>query len=229
MIPVIGTIKSFIELSTGEDMLTGQRISQGQAAFNVLASSLPVASMGVKAWASTATPLGTLGMPLSGGAGAFRPAANPWTGVKATNSAPALRLADDVATLKSIRRYSERLVRGKVTSSNASTMLEVRNIQAAIANKNYRMAGTGFHSLNFKMASDAKSRGFLSNLSIDRSLATPAGILPSRRPDYLFGGGGIYDIKPFRATAGAYDNTSQFLDIRDQTGIMPVPLYYSLW
>jgi hypothetical protein len=88
MIPVIGTVKSFIELSTGEDMVTGQRVSQGQAAFNVLASSLPAASMGVKAWASTATPLGTMGMPLSGGAGAFRPAANPWTGVKSLDRAP---------------------------------------------------------------------------------------------------------------------------------------------
>ena len=114
----------------------------------------------------------------------------------AANSAPALSLADDVATLKSIRRYSERLVLGKVTSSNASTMLEARDIQAAIANGNYRGAGTGFHSLNFKMARDAQSRGFLPNLKIDQSLATPGGFLPSRRPDYLFGGAGFTTSNP---------------------------------
>jgi len=41
MIPVLGTVKSYIELSSGNDLFTGARISQSQAAFNVLASALP--------------------------------------------------------------------------------------------------------------------------------------------------------------------------------------------
>jgi len=38
---VLGTVKSYIELSSGNDLFTGARISQSQAAFNVLASALP--------------------------------------------------------------------------------------------------------------------------------------------------------------------------------------------
>jgi hypothetical protein len=137
--------------------------------------------------------------------------------------------ADDIATLKSIRRHTERLVRGKATSSNAATMIEVRDIRAAIATRNYRGAGTGFHELNFRFADDAQARGFLRNLNVDQPIPTPGGFLPSRKPDYLFDGGGIYDIKPFRPSANAYDRSRQFRDIRGATGIMPVPLYYRLW
>ena len=50
--------------------------------------------------------------------------------------------------------------------------------------------------LNFKMARDAQSRGFLPNRNIDQSLATPGGFLPSRRPDYLFGGAGFTTSNP---------------------------------
>lgn len=154
------------------------------------------------------------------------PAPKPAGNVAARGTA---RLADDVATLKSIRRHTERLVQGKATSSNPATMLEVRDIQAAIANGNYRGAGTGFHELNFRFAGDAQGRGFLQNLNIDQRISTPGGFLRSRRPDYLFDGGGIYDIKPFRPSAGAYDTTRQFLDIQGATGTLPVPLYYRLW
>ena len=107
--------------------------------------------------------------------------------------------------------------------------MDVRDIQASIANGNYRGAGPGFHSLNFGMVRDAQSRGFLQNLNIDQSIKTPGGALSSRRPDYLFNGGGIYDIKVFRPSANAYDATPQFSDIQGATGIMPVPLYYNLW
>ena len=137
--------------------------------------------------------------------------------------------ADDISTLKSIRRHTERLVQGKTTSSNPSTMLEVRDIQAAIANGNFRSAGTEFHSLNFQFARDAQARGFLKGLNIDRSISTPGGFLSSRRPDYLFQDGGIFDIKPFRSSRTAYDTTPQFIDIQSARGIMPVPLYYRLW
>ena len=142
---------------------------------------------------------------------------------------PPISPADDIATLKSIRRYAERLVQGKVSSSNPATMMDVRAIQSAIANSNYRGAGTGFHSLNFSMARNAQSRGFLQNLNIDKVLSTPGGILSSRRPDYLFKGGEIYDIKPFRPSPSAYDQTMQFQDIQGASGIMPIPLYYRLW
>ena len=137
--------------------------------------------------------------------------------------------ADDLAILKSIRRHTERLVQGKATSSNPATMLEVRDIRAAIANGNFRGAGTRFHELNFRFAADAQGRGFLRSLNIDQTIATPGGFLDSRRPDYLFDGAGSYDIKPFRPSAGAYDTTRQFLDIQGATGTMPIPLYYQLW
>ncbi|MDR2980896.1 MAG: hypothetical protein LBV12_01470 [Puniceicoccales bacterium] len=141
----------------------------------------------------------------------------------------AVGFTDDIAILKSIRRYTERLVQGKVTSSNPAIMLEVKDIQALIANGNFRRAGSAFHELNFRFATEAQGRGFLRNLNIDRTIATPGGFLKSRRPDYLFNGGGIYDIKPFKSSANAYDLTRQFLDIHGATGNMPVPLYYRLW
>jgi hypothetical protein len=150
----------------------------------------------------------------------------------AGNSALTLNLADDVATLKSIRRHSERLVQGKVLSSNSATLLNVRDIQAAIANGNYRGAGTGFHSLNFRFATQAQDAGFLRNLNIDGRrglLKTPGGFRPTRRPDYWFHGGGVYDIKPFRSSPHAYDTTPQFRDIQGAVGATPIPFYYKLW
>lgn len=147
----------------------------------------------------------------------------------AANSKQPISIADDIATLKSFRRYSERLIQGNVTSSNPATMMDVRAIKSAIVNGNYRGAGTGFHSLNFGLAENAQSRGFLQNLNWDKAISTQGGFLSSRRPDYLFQGGGIYDIKPFRPSAGAYDRTRQFQDIQGATGIMPVPFYYRIW
>jgi hypothetical protein len=150
--------------------------------------------------------------------------------IEEPSSPPKIVFDADVPTLKSIRRYSERLVRGKTISPNASTMLDVRDIQGSIANGNYRRAGTGFHDLNFGMARDAQSRGFLQNLNIDKSMKTPNGYLPSRRPDYLFRWDRkSYDIKPFRSSPDGYDNTPQFQDIEGATGILPTPFYYRLW
>ena len=137
--------------------------------------------------------------------------------------------ADDVATLKSIRRHVERLAQGKVVSSDANTMMQVRSLQRHIANENYASAGTRFHSLNFKFAREAQSRGGLRGLNIDRSIPTPGGFRPSRRPDYRFDSGSIFDLKPTRSSANAYDTTQQFQDIFGATGNMPIPLYYRLW
>jgi RHS repeat-associated protein len=44
MIPVLGTVKSYIELSSGNDLFTGAQISHSQSAFNVLASAVPFAA-----------------------------------------------------------------------------------------------------------------------------------------------------------------------------------------
>ena len=44
MIPIVGTVKSFIELSSGNDLITGAQISTSQSAFNVLASAIPFAA-----------------------------------------------------------------------------------------------------------------------------------------------------------------------------------------
>jgi hypothetical protein len=137
--------------------------------------------------------------------------------------------ADDVATLKSIRRHVERLAKGKVVSSDANTMMQVRSLQRHIANENYAAAGSRFHSLNFKFAREAQSRGGLRGLNIDRSIPTPGGFRPTRRPDYRFDSGNIFDLKPTRSSANAYDTTQQFQDIFGATGNMPIPLYYRLW
>jgi len=52
--------------------------------------------------------------------------------------------------------------------------------------------------------------------------------IASRKPDYVFIGGGIYDIKPWRPTRNAFNRSAQFRDIQAATGQMPVPLYYRL-
>ena len=78
MVPGVGTLKSFIEMSGGNDLFTGEQTSQGGAAFNVVASALPVGMGGVSKWASTAMP-GTLSAGLSGGGRGFAgTAGNPW-------------------------------------------------------------------------------------------------------------------------------------------------------
>jgi len=75
---------------------------------------------------------------------------------------------DDMAILKSIRRHSEKLVQGKVTSTDPVINRKVRAIQRAINNNEYGKAGAKFHSLNFKLVRDAQSRGFLQNLNINK-------------------------------------------------------------
>lgn len=205
-IPIVGSVASIVELISGRDYIAGTKTSRWLAAVGVVAGLV-----GAKGY-------------LKGGAKIVS-----HVGDVADAGKSALKLADDVATLKAIRRHSERLVKGKATSSSADTMMEVRDIQAAIANKNYKGAGTGFHELNFKFAEEAKGRGFLTNLNIDNPIRTPGGFRPSRKPDYLFDGGGIYDLKPFRPSANAYDTTRQFRDIQNSTGVMPIPFYYRLW
>jgi hypothetical protein len=142
--------------------------------------------------------------------------------------AESVGIVNDVATLKAIRRHGERLVRGDVTSSNPATMLDVRNIRAAIANGDFHAAGTGFHRLNFRLVRDAQNRGFLDGLLRNRRLATPGGVKSYRIPDYRYGAD-TFDLKPWRPTRNAFDVTEQFLDIQGATGRMPIPLYYRLW
>jgi hypothetical protein len=66
MIPVVGTLKSFIELSSGNDMFTGEQISKTQATFNVLSSAIPFAMGSVSKFGAQA--IGTSMGSLSGGA-----------------------------------------------------------------------------------------------------------------------------------------------------------------
>ncbi len=176
-----------------------------------------------------------MGMLVKGEGGVYRLPAPPR--VLALPAPPEVLLLEnggntaDIAILRSIKRYSERLVRGDVSSSNFATMARVRRIRAAITNGKYNTAGARFHSLNFGMVRSLKLRGFLSRFDVDKSISTPGGFLPSRRPDYLFnsGAGDIFDIKPFRPNRDAYDNTEQFQDIQGARGVMPVPFYYRLW
>lgn len=144
---------------------------------------------------------------------------------------------DEVAALKSIRRHSERLVRGQATSTSPAVNRQVRAINRHIniyrtggSGRRLAWAGTRFHSLNFRFVSDAQARGFFQNLNRDARIAIPpGGFRAGRRPDYLFDPGEIYDIKPFRPSANAYDRTEQFLDGQRATGQTPIPLYYRLW
>lgn len=68
-IPVLGTVKSFIELSSGNDMFTGAQISQSQSAFNVLASALPFATSSIGKFGSQAVIGPSLGTFSAGGSG----------------------------------------------------------------------------------------------------------------------------------------------------------------
>jgi len=144
-------------------------------------------------------------------------------------AAPTTPTPDEVATLKSIRRHAERLVKGKATSDNPAIMRRVRTIQRRIATGRFGSAGTHFHSLNFELVRDLQARGFLQNVIVDQRLPIPNGLLPFRRPDYLFPGGVVYDLKPWRNSPSAFATTDQFLDIRRATGRQPIPLYYRLW
>ncbi len=65
-IPVLGTIKSFIELSSGNDLFTGAQISTSQSAFNVLASAVPFAAGSIGRFGTQA--IGTSMGSISGGA-----------------------------------------------------------------------------------------------------------------------------------------------------------------
>ena len=97
MVPGVGTLKSFTEMSSGNDVFTGEQISQGGAAFNVVASALPVGMGGVSKWASTAIP-GTLSAGLSGGGRGFAgTAGNPW-GV-AANRTPWTQVSSDARAI----------------------------------------------------------------------------------------------------------------------------------
>ena len=89
-------------------------------------------------------------------------------------------------------------------------MRQVRAIQRAIQNGNYRGAGTRFHSLNFRYVRDAQTRGFFQRLNIDRRIDIPeGGFRAGRRPDYLFDSGDIYDIKTIRSGLASGKITEQ--------------------
>jgi hypothetical protein len=70
MIPVVGTLKSFIELSSGNDMFTGEQISKTQATFNALSSAIPFAMGSVSKFGAQAigTSMGGLSSPTLNGA-----------------------------------------------------------------------------------------------------------------------------------------------------------------
>lgn len=155
------------------------------------------------------------------------PTANMKDWVKAEVKS-AVASADDLGTLKSIRRHVERLAQGKAVSSDVEVMRQVRALQRHIRNGKDHWAGTRFHSLNFRFAREAQSKGYLPGLNIDRSIPTPNGSRPSRRPDYQLDRGNIYDLKPTRHSRNAYDSTEQFQDVFGATGNMPIPLHYRL-
>jgi RHS repeat-associated protein len=75
MIPVLGTVKSYIELSSGNDLFTGAQISHSQSAINVLTSAVPFAAGSVSRFGTQA--IGTSMGSISGGAmNVSRPAIN---------------------------------------------------------------------------------------------------------------------------------------------------------
>jgi hypothetical protein len=106
---------------------------------------------------------------------------------------------------------------------------QVRFINAHIQNGQYGAAGSRYHSLNFRFVRQAQEAGFLQNLNIEPRIEALGGsAVGFRKPDYMFGGGGIYDLKVFRPSPNAYNPTPQFQDIVNTTGQMPIPLYYRL-
>jgi hypothetical protein len=147
-----------------------------------------------------------------------------------TSQTPRSTGADDAATLKSIRRHVERLAKGKATSANPAVMRQVRELQRLIANGEYARAGTRFHSLNFRLARQAQSKGALRGARINRTRIPTGKPHPANRvPDYDLVGGDLYDLKPWRNSPDAYDHTAQFQDISNATGDAPTTLYYQLW
>ena len=80
-----------------------------------------------------------------------------------------------------------------------------------------------------------ESRGLL----VNRRLDTPGGLSDYRLPDYRLpepnypanlpqGTLGVWDLKPLNLNEYSYYLSSQFTDIREVTGVSPVPLYYKL-
>ena len=92
MIPVVGTVKSFIELGSGYDLITGGQISRSDAAINVLASAIPfaVGSVGKISVAGS-----TIGRFSGGAVNISRPVANIGRAAKttATFDASAIRFS----------------------------------------------------------------------------------------------------------------------------------------
>jgi hypothetical protein len=132
-----------------------------------------------------------------------------------------------LATLKSIRRHSERLVRGKAIPSSPEVSKLVRQYNAPISP---RLRGTCFHNINFYYAKQARGGGYLLNTYINNfRILTPLWSDASYRVlDYTLPYETTYtfDLKPWRGVPYAYDQTPQFQDVFNKTGTMPVPLYY---
>ena len=131
------------------------------------------------------------------------------------------------AILKSIRRHSERLVRGKAAAGSIRTQQRVGQIRHALANEQFGQAGTHFHSLNARFARMAQARGHLQDVVVNKRFYTAGKYY--RIPDYRMTNSHlIYDIKPWRSSPTAFHGTEQFQDLI-AAGRGPVPLYYRLW
>ncbi|MCA9137624.1 MAG: hypothetical protein KDB00_12720, partial [Planctomycetales bacterium] len=155
------------------------------------------------------------------------------------------QFADDFSTLRSIRRYVERLVYSDTIPAGRVGEL-VEDFRFALRNNNRRLAGTKFHELVFRFAEQAfdenRIRGFYIEESVlgrfnNARIPDFLAIAPGRRGNVLFGqvyddGFGlynqIYDLKPFRSDQFTYDLTDQFLDFRHASGRRPIAFYYNL-
>ena len=135
----------------------------------------------------------------------------------------ALSVNDAQATLKSIRRHTERLATGKVVSNDASVRDLTVAAQNARATWNRASAGRGMHGLTFSFTRELEGRNLLTN----RRLETPGQISDYRVPDFQLVDPNYspprpiasWDLKVRNLNEYSHWGTDQFTDIREATGI----------
>jgi RHS repeat-associated protein len=97
-IPAVGLVKSYIELSSGNDLITGAQISHSQSALNVLANAVPFAAGSISKFGAQGlrTSIGAVGIS-GGGRGFAGTAPLPWSVAKTAGRTNA-QLVQEVAT-----------------------------------------------------------------------------------------------------------------------------------
>lgn len=136
--------------------------------------------------------------------------------------------SDELATIRSLRKHAERLVRGHRAAKLKHLGDKADDVRTAINAEKFNLAGTYFHKLLKDLVVEAKKKG-LKAVEPNPEVIISNGVKGKRIPDFRLFEKTIYDLKVFRHTADAYNKTSQFKDLEKATGFWPIALYYRLW